>query len=114
ALAAAEDDHAHDGLEGHAAREADRLDRGDLAGVDVGVEEGRVLGTDDDVRVGDEVEAAAGADAVDGGDDGLPDLGLDGGDLQRVLNGLAGAGADGDAAGGRRLADVDAHTENAL
>ena len=53
-------------------RQADVLDRADHPDVGVGVDEGRLVGCDDDVGIDDEVEAGAGDESVDGTDRRLP------------------------------------------
>ena len=50
------------------------LESGDHAIAHVRVEEGGVLGGDDDVGLTEHVERAAAGHAVDGGDDGLPEV----------------------------------------
>ena len=60
--------------EGQLLHQVHRLEAGDHAVGDVGVEERGVLRREDDVGLTEEVERAAAGHAVDGGDDRLPEV----------------------------------------
>ena len=87
ALRPAEEGHPQHLLQRDAPGQAHRFEARDEAHLDVGVEEGGVLGRHDEVAVGDEVEAPAAHHAVHRGDDGLPATIVDG--REEVVEGLA-------------------------
>ena len=74
ALLAAEEGQAHQVAEGHAPGHLQRLEGGGHVEGEVGVEEGGVLGGDDEVDLAEHVEGAAAGDAVDGRDHRLPQV----------------------------------------
>ncbi len=68
----AEEGHPHDLAEGHAVQHERRLEHSRHAVRHVRVEEGGVVGGDEDVRLAEQVEGAPAGHAVDGGDHRLP------------------------------------------
>src|SRR5262249_29358508 len=81
ALVVAQQREAHDLAEGHDPRHVDGLERRRHPVRHVWVEEGGVLGGDDELDLAQHVEGAAARDAVDGRDHGLPQVGALGTDV---------------------------------
>ena len=73
-LVGTEQRESHHLLEGHLVQEEDRLEGGRHAVGDVRVEEGGVVGGDDEVHLAEDVEGPAAGHPVDRGDDRLPEV----------------------------------------